>query len=165
MAPRHFLNNLIIPKPCTADWNSMVGNDQVRFCGHCSHQVHNLSALTRNQAERLVAQSNGRLCVRYHQDPAGRPALLPATRKLHRISRRVSRLAASAFTASLSVSTALAQERALYRTALHVLRLPSQARAGRRVRALPESLSDRPEQSSAVRRSMLQAKSSGLIST
>jgi hypothetical protein len=111
MAPRHFLNNVIIPKPCPADWNSMVGNDQVRFCEHCSLQVHNLSALTRNQAERLVAQSNGRLCVQYHQDPAGRPALLPAAQKLHRIGRRVSQLAAGAFTASLSVSTALAQER------------------------------------------------------
>jgi len=111
MAPRHFLNNLIIPTPCSADWNSMVGNDQVRFCEHCSLHVHNVSALTRNQAERLVAQSNGKLCVRYIRDPAGRPALLPAAQKLHRIGRRVSQLAAGAFSASLSVSSALAQER------------------------------------------------------
>jgi hypothetical protein len=111
MAPRHFLNNLIIPTPCSADWNSMVGNDQVRFCEHCSLHVHNLSALTRNQAERLVAQANGKLCVRYIRDPAGRPALLPVAQKLHRIGRRVSQLAAGAFTASLSVSSALAQER------------------------------------------------------
>ncbi len=110
MAPRHFLKNVTIPKPCDADWNTMVGNERVRFCEHCSLHVHNLSALTRNQAERLVAQSNGRLCVRYHQDPNGRPALLPAVQKLHRIGRRVSRLAAGAFTASLSVSSALAQE-------------------------------------------------------
>lgn len=110
MAPRHFLKNVTIPTPCNADWNSMVGNDKVRFCEHCSLQVHNLSALTRNQAERLVAQSNGRLCVRYHQDPTGKPALLPGVQKLHRIGRRVSQLAAGAFTASLSVSSALAQE-------------------------------------------------------
>jgi len=43
MAPKNFLKNLTIPSPCTADWDSMIGNDQVRFCGHCSLKVHNLS--------------------------------------------------------------------------------------------------------------------------
>lgn len=51
MASKNFLNNLTIPSPCTADWNSMVGNDQVRFCEHCSLDVHNISLLTRRQAE------------------------------------------------------------------------------------------------------------------
>ena len=113
MAPKHFLNNISIPSPCTADWNSMIGNDQVRFCGHCNLDVHNLSQMTRSQAERLVSRSNGRLCVRYHQDPAGQPLTLPARRKLHRIgrrvSKRVSRIAAGAFTATLSVTSVVAQ--------------------------------------------------------
>jgi hypothetical protein len=112
MASKNFLNNLTIPEPCAADWNEMVGNDQVRFCEHCSHQVHNLSLLTRSQAERLVSQSNGRLCVRYHQGPAGTPVTLPVTRKLHSIGRRVSRLAAGAFSASLSITSAVAQNSA-----------------------------------------------------
>jgi hypothetical protein len=109
MASKHFLNNLTIPEPCAADWNSMVGNDQVRFCEHCSLDVHNLTLLTRSQAERLISRSNGRLCVRYHQDPAGKPAVLPISQKLHSIGRRVSRLAAGAFTATLSISSAVAQ--------------------------------------------------------
>ena len=109
MAAKNFLNNVTINSPCTADWNSMIGNDQVRFCEHCSLEVHNLSRMTRNQAERLVARSNGRLCVRYHHDPAGRPVTLPVGQKLHRISRRVSRIAAGAFTATLSVTSAVAQ--------------------------------------------------------
>jgi hypothetical protein len=109
MAPKNFLNNLTIPSPCTADWNSMVGNDQVRFCEHCSLDVHNLSAITRSQAERLVSSAKGRLCVQYHYDSAGRPLTLPARQKLHRIGRRVSRIAAGAFTATLSVTSAVAQ--------------------------------------------------------
>ena len=109
MAPKTFLNNLTVPSPCPADWDSMIGNDQVRFCEHCSLDVHNLSRMTRNQAERLVARSNRRLCVRYHHDPAGRPVTLPVAQKLHRISRRVSRIAAGAFTATLSVTSAVAQ--------------------------------------------------------
>lgn len=36
----------------------MVGNDQVRFCDHCSLEVHNISLLTRRQAERLLARSD-----------------------------------------------------------------------------------------------------------
>lgn len=109
MAAKNFLNNVTIPSPCPADWNSMIGNDQVRFCEHCSFEVHNLSLLTRSQAERLINRSNGRLCVRYHQDPTGRPITLPVGQKLHRISRRVSRIAAGAFTATLSVTSAVAQ--------------------------------------------------------
>ena len=109
MAPKNFLNNLTIPSPCNADWNSMIGNDQVRFCEHCNLDVHNLSLTTRSQAERLIARSNGRLCVRYHRDSAGRPLTLPVRQKLHRIGRRVSRIAAGAFTATLSVTSAVAQ--------------------------------------------------------
>lgn len=59
MAPKNFLNNITIPAPCTTDWDSMIGNDQVRFCEHCSLDVHNLSLLTRNQAQRLVTRSKG----------------------------------------------------------------------------------------------------------
>jgi hypothetical protein len=85
----------------------------VRFCGHCSLNVHNLSLLTRSQAERLISRSNGRrLCVRYHQDPAGGPLVLPISQKLHSIGRRVSRIAAGAFTATLSISSAVAQNSA-----------------------------------------------------
>jgi hypothetical protein len=110
MAPKHFLKNLTIPSPCTADWDSMIGNDQVRFCEHCSLDVHNLSQMTRSQAERLIARSNGRLCVRYHRSSTGQPLTLPVAQKLHRIRRRVSRLAAGAFTATLSVTSAVAQQ-------------------------------------------------------
>lgn len=109
MATKHSLSNVSVASPCSADWDSMIGNDQVRFCGHCNLDVHNLSRMSRSQAERLVARANGRLCIRYDEDPAGRPLTLPAGRKLHHIGRRVSRLAAGAFTATLSVTSAVAQ--------------------------------------------------------
>ncbi len=108
MPPKLFLKNLTIPAPCSVNWNTMKGNDQVRFCEHCDLSVHNLSAMTRNQAERLVARSSGRLCVQYVADANGKPLLAQAGIKLHRISRRASRIAASAFTATLSVTSAVA---------------------------------------------------------
>lgn len=116
MAPKHFLNNVTIPSPCSADWNTMIGNDQVRFCEHCNLDVHNLSSMTRTQAQRLVARANGRLCVRYHHDDSGRPLTLPVGQKLHRIGRRVSRIAAGAFTATLSVTSAVAQGSASFQS-------------------------------------------------
>jgi len=85
----------------------MKGNDQVRFCEHCDLSVHNLSQMTRHQAERLVARSSGRLCVQFVPDANGKPLLAQAGLKLHRISRRVSRIAAGAFTATLSVTSAV----------------------------------------------------------
>jgi ankyrin repeat protein len=86
----------------------MSGNDQVRFCQHCNLHVTDLSTMTRPNAMRLVARSQGRLCVRYVQLPGG-GVLTRTPARLYRIGRRVSRLAASAFSASLTLSSAAAQ--------------------------------------------------------
>ena len=107
--PVRSFDRITIPAPCDADWDSMVGNDQVRFCEHCSLHVTDLSAMTRQQAMRLVARSEGRLCARFIQRRDGEIITHAVPEKLHRISRRVSRIAAGAFTATLSLSTAAAQ--------------------------------------------------------
>jgi len=104
-------DRITIPAPCDADWDEMIGNDQVRFCEHCNLHVTNLSAMTRTEAMHLVAQSRGRLCVRFIQLPGGGVLTKDLPEKLHLISRRVSRVAAGAFTAAVSLSTAAAQIR------------------------------------------------------
>ena len=107
---RQSLDQIQITSPCTAHWDSMIGNDQVRFCEHCNFKVHNLSEMTRQKAMLLVGNSRGRLCVRFAEDPDGRP-ITKQPGKLHRIGNRASRIAAGAFTAALSVSSAVAQTR------------------------------------------------------
>ena len=107
--PKRSFDRMIIPAPCDADWDSMIGNDRVRFCEHCNLQVTNLSNLTRQEAVRLVARSEGRLCVRFVRRTDGSIAAKQSEQKLHQISRRVSRLAAGAFSATLSLTTAAAQ--------------------------------------------------------
>jgi uncharacterized protein len=102
------LDRLTISDPCKADWDSMAGNSQVRFCEHCNLHVTDLSGMSRSRAVRLVARSQGRLCVRYIPLPTG-GVLTRAPEKLYRIGRRVSRLAAGAFTATLTLSSAAAQ--------------------------------------------------------
>jgi ankyrin repeat protein len=107
--PVRSFDRITIPAPCNADWDSMVGNDQVRFCEHCDLHVTDLSAMTRQEAMHLVARSQGRLCVRFIQRPDGGILTRTVPQKLYRISRRVSRIAAGAFTATLSLSSAAAQ--------------------------------------------------------
>ena len=97
------LERIRIPEPCDADWDSMVGNDQVRFCSHCSLNVTNLSSMTRSDARRLVRESGGRLCIRYYRRPDGSILTAPAAR-LQQIARRASKLAAGAFGAVLTLS-------------------------------------------------------------
>jgi hypothetical protein len=59
--PDRTLDRLTISQPCNEDWESMAGNDQVRFCQHCNLHVNDLSQMTRSDALRLVNESRGRL--------------------------------------------------------------------------------------------------------
>ena len=108
------LDQISVASPCSADWDAMAGNDQVRFCQHCSQHVHDLSTLTRKDAMRLVAASEGRLCVRYRKRPDGTldTAERAAPQPLTHIKRRLSRIAAGAFTASLSLASNVAAQSA-----------------------------------------------------
>ena len=106
MADNDFAKRFEITSPCTEDWDAMLGNDRIRFCSHCQRSVHDLSQLNRKQIRRLILKSNGRLCVRYSAvNP--KPPATPA-RVLYKIGRRTSIIAASAFSASLSISSAIA---------------------------------------------------------
>jgi len=61
------LDNITIASPCSADWNAMYGNDRMRFCGDCKLNVYNLSGMSRDEAENLVMNAEGRLCVRFYR--------------------------------------------------------------------------------------------------
>jgi hypothetical protein len=65
------LNNIKIASPCQANWDEMFGNDRKRFCGECKLNVYNLSGMTRNEAEDLLENSEGRLCVRFYRRADG----------------------------------------------------------------------------------------------
>jgi hypothetical protein len=65
------LEVLRVREPCSADWDSMQGAGAVRFCGHCQKNVYNLSAMPREEAERIVCEKAGNLCARFATDAAG----------------------------------------------------------------------------------------------
>jgi ankyrin repeat protein len=101
MSKNEILKQLEVKNHCTEDWNEMTGNAEVRFCSHCSLHVNNLSAMTRKQALKLVRKSDGRLCVRYVQNPIDKTPVF--AERFHQISRRA-KIAAGILGASLSLS-------------------------------------------------------------
>lgn len=67
----NLLESARIASPCTASWEQMKGDDRVRYCGECRLNVYNISAMTRDEAEALIAGSEGRLCARLYRRADG----------------------------------------------------------------------------------------------
>ncbi|HWS88628.1 MAG TPA: ankyrin repeat domain-containing protein [Pyrinomonadaceae bacterium] len=111
--PRHLPRPhelLQVSEPCSAEWDSMTGDERVRFCAHCRKHVHSLSEFTPKEALGLVLRTGGRLCLSIERDARGLPRTRALAEPLYRIGRRVSRLAAGAFGAALTLcSTAAAR--------------------------------------------------------
>lgn len=65
------LDALSVATPCPANWEEMVGDERVRFCNSCQLNVYHLSGMTRLEAETLVQEKEGKLCVRYYRRADG----------------------------------------------------------------------------------------------
>lgn len=65
------LDALRIASPCEAPWSGMKGNDRVRHCEHCEKKVYNLSMLTRAEANALIQEKEGKLCVSLYRRSDG----------------------------------------------------------------------------------------------
>lgn len=65
------LPNIYVASPCPADWSKMTGDERARMCGTCNKHVFNLSQMSRSDAEELIIEKNGSLCVRYYQRKDG----------------------------------------------------------------------------------------------
>jgi hypothetical protein len=82
-----------VAAPCKADWNQMMGDERARFCGACSLNVYNLSAMTRSEAETLIVRNEGRLCVKFYRRRDGSIITRDCPVGLRAIRRRVSYVA------------------------------------------------------------------------
>ena len=61
-----------VASPCSASWDNMVGDEQVRHCSACDKNVYNLSAMTSADAESLLrANVSGELCIRFYRRADG----------------------------------------------------------------------------------------------
>lgn len=93
------LDNVRVAAPCNVEWDSMFGNERMRFCSQCKLNVYNLSEMTKNEAEQLISRSEGRLCIRYYKRMDGSILTRNCPIGLQAIKRRVKRVASAIGTA------------------------------------------------------------------
>jgi len=62
---------LRIASPCHQRWADMSGDDRVRVCNGCDRPVFNLSELTREEAEAVLATRGITPCVRFYRRADG----------------------------------------------------------------------------------------------
>lgn len=65
------LQQIHVASPCPADWEQMDGDDRSRFCHQCQRHVYQLSAMTTEEAERLIVEKEGQLCVKFYRRADG----------------------------------------------------------------------------------------------
>jgi hypothetical protein len=65
------LDMISVASPCHAEWDDMSGDDKSRFCGQCSKHVYNLSAMTAGEAQNLIEENEGTMCVRFYKRADG----------------------------------------------------------------------------------------------
>ena len=65
------IDNMHVAAPCSAEWAKMNGDERVRHCTLCRKNVYNLSAMTRAEAEALIKEKEGKLCVRFYRRADG----------------------------------------------------------------------------------------------
>ncbi|HTH37632.1 MAG TPA: ankyrin repeat domain-containing protein [Pyrinomonadaceae bacterium] len=104
MSKKSFIDEIKVKDPCTQDWETMRGNDYVRFCDHCSKNVTDISKMTRKRALKLVRETNGKLCIRYLENPRDNSPMFAD--RFVRLTRRAPSLATGVMSASLVLSNA-----------------------------------------------------------
>jgi hypothetical protein len=65
------LNRTIIAAPCDMDWDSMTGDDRIRFCGQCKLNVYSVASMSTKEAAKLIRETEGRLCLKLYRRPDG----------------------------------------------------------------------------------------------
>ena len=103
-------SDLPIAAPCGVSFQDMTPRDvATRLCAACNKHVHDLSRMTRPEAQRILAsQATEGLCVRYLYDERGEILFAPEAPKLVPASRLtvLKRLVAAAAVAAAPLSLA-----------------------------------------------------------
>ena len=85
--------NLRVASPCHVGWETMSGDDRVRFCDSCKLNVYDLAGLTTAEIKSLISKTEGGICGRLHCRADG--TIITVTVQLVRCTPESKRLAAS----------------------------------------------------------------------
>lgn len=102
---KSLLDRTHVASPCPSDWGRMEGDEKKRFCAECRLHVYNVSAMSRAEAESVIARTEGRLCLRLYRRADGTVITRDCPVGLRAVRRRAARAAGAAFAAVLSLLT------------------------------------------------------------
>lgn len=101
------LKDIKIASPCSASWAEMYGNERQRFCSDCKLNVYNLSGMTTDEAERLILNAEGRLCVKFYRRADGSIITQNCPVGWAQVKKRVSHILTAAFSLIVSFTGGL----------------------------------------------------------
>jgi hypothetical protein len=87
MDTNSLLSRVTVSTPCTMDWNSMDGDNSVRFCSRCQKHVYNLTSMTSDEATALICAMEGRLCGRLFRRADGTIVTSDCKRALAQVAK------------------------------------------------------------------------------
>ena len=97
------INSLRVAAPCHVGWESMSGDERVRHCASCRLNVYNISMMTAAEAESLITNREGRLCIRLYKRADGRVLTKDCPVGLRAYRKRVAKFAGATLTAVLGL--------------------------------------------------------------
>lgn len=106
------LDVIEIPEPCQVPWETMSGDERIRFCGMCKKNVYNISELSNSEAESFLGENLGSVCLSFIRRADGTivtdscPKILKPVRAGF---RRLKKIVAIVLGAVISTSASLAQ--------------------------------------------------------
>lgn len=101
------LDDVRVASPCAMSWEDMTGGDRVRFCAACQKNVFNLSGMKRSDAQRLVADTDGKMCIRFYRRADGTVLTADCPVGIALLARKAKRAALSVAALSLGAVAAL----------------------------------------------------------
>ncbi len=102
------VEELRVATPCERSWNEMEGDDYVRHCTDCKKNVYDVSMLTRAEANELIREKEGQLCVRYYRRFDGTVLTADCPVGLRRIRKHYLWLRSKFVVAALTIWAAVA---------------------------------------------------------
>jgi hypothetical protein len=102
MSGKFDINKIQVSRPCSADWESMAGNDRMRFCTECEKHVFNLSQMTPREIKSLVLETGGKFCARVTRDADGSVVTSSPQVRFNILKLRVPKIATAVISATLT---------------------------------------------------------------
>lgn len=90
------INKIHVASPCSVGWETMTGDERIRRCHSCELNIYNISEMTKTEVESLIANREGRLCIRLYKRADGTVLTKDCPVGIRAYQKRVARFAGAA---------------------------------------------------------------------